>query len=142
MKPHDKKIQSPLVVAIKKHAKILAGGLFAATGMISAHADVLTWDPLFGGGTGGTGTWNLNSTANWWNGAADVKWSDNSTIGTNSAIFSGSAGTVTLNTSLSASNLQFTTTGYTVSGLGTLTLNGGFDASQLSSGTTTIGNAL
>src|SRR5208337_3550988 len=49
------------------------------------------------------------------------------------------AGTVTLGSSLSASNLQFTTTGYTLSGAATLTLGaGGIDASALSSGSTTI----
>ena len=66
----------------------------------------------------------------------DINWLDNSAAGTNSAIFCGTAGTVTLNTSLSASNLQFTTTGYTVTGSGTLTLGaGGIDASALGSGT-------
>ena len=68
---------------------------------------------------------------------------DNSADGTNSAIFGSTAGTVTLNSTLSASNLQFTATGYTVSGSGTLTLGaGGIDASALGSGTTTIGDAL
>jgi len=143
MKTHYNKIQMPPVVAIKKQAKLLAVSLFAAIGLFAARADSLTWDPTLGGGSGGTGTWNLNSTANWWNGASDVAWKDNSATGTNSAIFSSTAGTVTLNTSLSASNLQFTAAGYTVSGSGTLTLGaGGIDASALGSGTTTIGNAL
>ncbi len=128
---------------IKKGIKTLAIGLSLATGMFAAHADSLTWDPLLNGGGGGTGTWNLNTTANWWNGAADIKWLDNSALGSNTAIFAGTAGTVTLNTSLSASNLQFTTGGYTLSGSGTLTLgSGGIDASTVFSGTTTIGNAL
>jgi fibronectin-binding autotransporter adhesin len=121
--------------------------LLTAVGMIAAHAQVLTWDPGFSSGSGGTGTWNFNSTANWYNGAIDVKWTDNSATGTNTAVFSGASGTVTLNSSLSASNLQFTTTGYTLSGSGTLTLgsggsDGGIDASTVSSGTTTIGTAL
>jgi hypothetical protein len=115
-------------------------------GISAVRAASLAWDPATSGGAslGGGGTWNLNSTANWWNGAADVTWSDNSAKGTNAALFSGSAaGTVTLNTSLSVSNLQFTTTGYTVSGSGTVTLGaGGINASTLTSGTTTIGNAL
>jgi fibronectin-binding autotransporter adhesin len=108
--------------------------------MTAAHADLLTWDPSLSGGSGGNGTWNLNSTANWWNGSADVKWTDNSAAGTNTAQFAGTAGAVTLGSSLSASNLQFYTSGYTISGASTLTLGaGGIDASTLFSGTTTIG---
>jgi autotransporter-associated beta strand protein len=122
---------------------MLAIGLFAAAGMFAARADTLTWDPAHSGGSGGSGTWNLNSTASWWNGSADVTWKDNSANGTNTAVFPGVAGTVTLGTSLSASNLQFSTPGYTLAGSGTLTLGaGGIDASGLGSGTTTIGNAL
>lgn len=113
-----------------------------AAGVVVARAQSLTWDPGHSGGSGGGGTWDLNTTANWWNGAADAKWTDNSAAGTNTALFSGTAGTVTLNTSLSASNLQFTTSGYTLSGTGTLTLGGGIDASALGSGTTTISTPL
>ena len=128
---------------IKKRLKTLAVGLSAAAAMITAQADTLTWDPLLNSGGGGTGTWNLNTTANWWTGAADVKWLDSSTLGSNTAIFAGTAGTVTLNSSLSASNLQFTTSGYTVSGSGTLTLGaGGIDASTVFSGTVTFGSTL
>ena len=128
---------------IKKRTKILAVGLSVAAGLMAARADSLTWDPLLGGGTGGTGTWNLNSAANWWSGSTDVKWLDNSAGGTNTAVFAGNAGTVTLNSSLSASNLQFTTAGYTLSGPGTLTLgSGGLDGSSLGSGITTIGLSL
>jgi fibronectin-binding autotransporter adhesin len=127
-------MKTPVLGKITSLCSLLAAGLMAA------HADVLTWDPLSGGGTGGTGTWNLNTTANWWNGANDVKWTDNSTAGTNGAIFTGTAGAVTLNSSLSASNLQFTAPGYTLSGTGTLTLGlGGIDGSVLGSGTTTMG---
>jgi autotransporter-associated beta strand protein len=122
---------------------MLAVGLFAAAGMFAARADSLTWDPALSGGSGGSGTWNLNSAANWWNGSADVTWKDNSANGTNTAVFSGLSGTVTLSTSLSASNLQFSTAGYTLSGSGALTLGaGGIDASGVGSGTTTIGDAL
>ena len=111
--------------------------------VFAARADSLLWDPLAIGGSGGTGTWNLNSTANWWNGSSDVTWKDNSANGTNTALFSGSSGMVTLNTSLSSLNLQFVSPGYKLSGSGTLTLGaGGIDASSLSSGTTTISNVL
>jgi fibronectin-binding autotransporter adhesin len=116
--------------------------LLLAAGASVTRADVLTWDPLLNGGGGGTGTWNLNGSANWFNGSADVKWLDNSALGTNAAVFTGSAGTVTLNSSLSASNLLFQAPGYTLSGSGTLTLGGGIDVTQIGSGTTTIGTAL
>jgi autotransporter-associated beta strand protein len=123
--------------------RVTACCLALAAGVIASPADVLTWDPGAAGGSGGTGTWNLNGNANWFGAAGDVKWLDNTALGTNSAIFSGTAGTVTLGSSLSASNLQFTTAGYTLSGSGTLKLGaGGIDASLLTSGTTTIGTPL
>lgn len=131
----------------KQLTKLASIGLMMAAGSLASFAGVLTWDPgLTGGstgGSGGNGTWNLNSSANWWNSTSDVPWTDNSTWGNDTAIFAGNAGTVTLNTSLSSSNLQFTTSGYTLSGSGTLTVgSGGVNASSLSSGTTTIGTAV
>lgn len=119
--------------------------LLLAAGLVASQAFPLNWDPGLTGSAsgGGTGTWNLNTTANWFNGTADAKWTDNSAAGTDQAIFANSAGTVTLNSSLSASNLQFTATGYSLSGTGTLTLGaGGIDATALSSGTTAIGTTL
>jgi autotransporter-associated beta strand protein len=143
VKIHKNKIQGSLPLDIKKRMQMLAVGLTVVVGMAAARADILTWDPLLNGGGGGTGTWNLNGTANWWNGGADVKWLDTSANSTNSAVFAGTAGTVTLNSSLSASNLQFFAAGYTLSGSGTLTLGaGGIDGSNLGSDTTTIGVAL
>ena len=137
----NRKIQGALSAAVKRKAKPLAVGVLALAGMFSARADSLTWDPGQNGNSGGAGVWNL-STANWWNGTADVAWKDNSALGTNGAIFGGTGGAVTLNTSLSASNLLFQGAGYTLSGSGTLTLGGGIDVTQVGSGTTTIGNAL
>ena len=142
MRTDNRKIRGVVSTATEQKAKILAV-LFAFTGAFAAHADVLTWDPALNSGSGGAGTWNLNTTANWFNGSTDVQWKDNSALGTNSAIFGGTPGTVTLNTSLSASNLQFLASGYTLSGSGVLTLGaGGIDGSALSSGTTTIGTKL
>jgi len=107
---------------------------------------ILTWD---GGDAahntvfGGSGTWNVNTTSNWDNGLAESAWSDNTAVGRDSAVFSGAAGNVTLNSAASAGALQFTVPGYTISGTGTLTLgSGGIDASQLTSGTTTINNSV
>jgi autotransporter-associated beta strand protein len=108
-------------------------------------AATLTWDPGLtpGSPSGGTGTWDLNITPDWSNGSNDVNWTDSSTAGTDTAIFSGTAGTVTLNSNLSAAGLQFLTSGYTITGANTLTLGAsGIDASQLSSGVTTINAGL
>ena len=110
----------------------------------SAMAATLTWDggdAAFNGSYGGSGTWDL-STLNWSNASADQAWVD--TSGTSdTAVFTGTAGTVALNTNLASLGLQFLTTGYTLSGSGTLTLGaGGINASTLTSGTTTISNAV
>ncbi len=145
MKTHNIKAQGPLYEVIRKHSKWLTTGLFAAVGICAAPADSLTWDPALTGGSGGNGTWDFNTTANWYNTATalDEKWADNSLYGTNSAVFGGVAGIVTLNSSLTTSNLQFTTAGYTLFGTGVLTLGaGGIDGSALASGTTTVSNAL
>jgi fibronectin-binding autotransporter adhesin len=143
MKNQHKKINrrlfSKMEIPIMK--RIASIGLLLAAGSLAALANVLTWDPALNGsstgGSGGAGTWTL-STANWYNGTSDVGWLDNSANGTNAAVFADIAGTVALNTSLSASNLLFNTTGYTLSGSGSLTLSGGINASALSSGSTTV----
>ena len=120
--------------------KIISASLVLAGGVLSAGAQ-FAWDPGLTGGSGGAGTWNLTS-AIWYNGATDIRWTDTAAPGTNTAVFGGTAGTVTLGASLVASNLVFTTPGYTLSGTGPLTLGGGINASSLSSGTTTIGTPL
>ncbi len=115
-----------------------------AGGGLGARAATLTWDPGHTPGTpsGGAGVWDL-ATTNWSTGSVDQAWADVSTTGTDSAIFGGTAGAVSLNTSLSALGLQFTTTGYTISGTGVLKLgSGGINASTLTSGTTTLSNAI
>jgi autotransporter-associated beta strand protein len=142
VKTHKNKIQGSLPLQIKKRIQMLAVGLSVVAGMAVARADSLNWDPQHNSGGGGAGTWDFNTSANWWNGSADVKWLDNSTLGTNTAQFSGTAGTVQINSSVTASNVQFIVPGYTLSGSGTLTLgSGGFD-SQIGSGTSTVGVAL
>lgn len=130
---------------LQRMTRLLSGLIFVA-GCVAAtvNAQTLYWDPQLSDGSslGGAGTWNLTS-AIWYNGISDVLWLDNSSLGSNTAVFGGTAGTVNLNSSLSASNLQFDTTGYTISGSGRLTVGaGGINASSLSSGTTTIGTAL
>jgi autotransporter-associated beta strand protein len=95
--------------------------------LTAAHATSLTWD---GNGAtapnpdGGAGTWDVNTTANWWDGvSANVVWpalggSDDD------AIFANTAGTVSLAAGgVTANDLTFSTTGYLIQS-NTLTLNG------------------
>ncbi|MGN6371036.1 MAG: autotransporter-associated beta strand repeat-containing protein, partial [Phycisphaerae bacterium] len=118
-----RRLRSQLVLA----AAVVSAG-------VAAHAATLSWDPSGGVTTpsGGTGSWDL-STLDWSNGAADVAWTDATATGVDTAVFGGTAGTVTLNTNLTALGLQFNSSGYTVAGSGTLTLGAG--------GITSAGNA-
>lgn len=70
---------------------------------------------LTGANLGGDGTWDNLTTSNWWDGlsASDVPW-NNSSMDT--AVFWGSAGTVTLGEPITAGALQFKTSGYTLDG--------------------------
>ena len=92
------------------HALIVALGLAGLTCPVRA-ADQ-TWNP--GGAGGGTGIWNGNS---WDSGTA---W-----VAGNTAVFGGTAGTVTVGTQ-TAGGLTFNTNGYTLSNAtaATLTLSG------------------
>ena len=121
-------------------AAATAAVVLAAT--TTSRAVVLSWNPTANAtaNTGGTGTWDLNTTADWYNGTADQTWTD-STGTADIATFGGTAGTVTLNSSLGALGLVFTTTGYTITGANTLSLGAsGLDASALTSGTTALQN--
>ena len=125
----------------------LASGLTAtALGLTAVGSPVtaasLSWTAAGTSTLGGSSTWDTSSST-WWNGASAQAWSTNTTTG-DTAVFAGTAGTVTLGTNINALGLQFTTTGYTISGGGnTLALgSGGIDASSLTSGTTTISSAL
>ncbi len=82
-----------------------------------------TNDALTGANLGGSGTWNNLLTANWWDGipsSSALTWNN---AGLDTAIFWGSAGTVTLESPLVASGLLFKTSGYLLTG-GSLTLAG------------------
>ncbi|MGA2443220.1 MAG: autotransporter-associated beta strand repeat-containing protein, partial [Tepidisphaeraceae bacterium] len=116
-----------------------------------AGATTYTWDPGFTGAStgpsGGTGTWDLNTTADWYNSGttSDVVWTDN-TGANDTATFGGTAGTVTLNTNLGALGVVFTTAGYMFSGTGILELgtttaaSNGIDTSAVGTGAETLGN--
>ena len=94
--------------------------------LTAAHAASLTWD---GNGAtapnpdGGAGTWDVNTTANWWDGASNVVWP--ALGGTDDdAVFANTAGTVSLAAGgVTANDLTFSSTGYLIQS-NTLTLNG------------------
>ena len=91
-------------------------------------------------GGGGNGTWNINTTANWYDGSANVKWLDFG--GTDySAIFGGTAGTVTLASNINVNRLTFQTTGYTVTA-NALNLTGPPAIITTPTGTTTINSVM
>jgi autotransporter-associated beta strand protein len=111
--------------AFRRSSSLLTAVSFAMS-LSAAHVTALTWD---GNGAttpnpdGGTGTWDVNTTVNWWDGAANVKWPVLG--GTNDdAVFANTAGTISLATGgVTANDLTFNTTGYLIQS-NTLTLNG------------------
>ncbi len=67
----------------------------------------LTWGT---GGAGGSGTWSTDTTnVDWYNGTANVPWTDG-----DNAVFGGTAGTVTISSSVTTPHITFTTPGYTL----------------------------
>jgi|GEM_PF-5684855 len=103
---------------------VLAAGIAALLAPL-APASVYTWD---GNGTttpnpnGGTGTWDVNTSLNWWNGA-NVVWPALGGLD-DDALFANTAGTVSLAAGgVTANDLTFNTTGYLIQS-NTLTLNG------------------
>jgi len=80
-----------------------------------------------GAAGGGTGDWDADNLANWWDGASDLKWPVAGGIADDS-VFANTAGSVTNAAGgVIASNLTFATTGYEISGgtLAALTRAGG-----------------
>ncbi len=84
----------------------------------------LTWDPGITSGVtpGGAGDWDT-ATNRWWNGSSQVTWPV-APAGGNEAIFTGTAGAVSLPGPITARYLNFGTTGYSLTGTGPLTLAG------------------
>jgi len=103
-----------------------------ASGASQVLATTYTWDQNgAGAGTGGTGPWD--TTSSFWNSGANT-WPTSGTD--NDALFGGVAGTVTIQAGgVTANDVQFSTTGYTLTG-GTLTLNGSVSSNTVDSGVT------
>lgn len=81
-------------------------GIFACIICATRGNGQLTWGP---NGNGGSGTWDT-TTADWWNGSANVVW-----INGSPAIFAGTGGTVTSTFSgPTASDITFNSPGYTI----------------------------
>jgi len=120
--------------------------LVIATKAVNA-AD-LYWDgptpTADGASQGGTATWDNLTTANWDNGAS-VQWNN---AANDTALFGGTAGTVTLGNDITLAGMEFSTGGYIINGGGnTITLgnNGGIRSTNTpgpslwtATGTTTI----
>ena len=106
---------------------------------VSANAADLQWSAngVTPGG-GGTGTWNT-TTPLWFNGATFQTWNN---AALDNAVFGGTAGTVTLGVAITAHNLTFNTSGYTVTG-NTLTLGGVSPTiGVVSGGNATVGSVM
>ena len=95
-------------------AATVAAGLILCASI--AHAgQTLYWDGgITGSNQGGTGVWDTSSTADWFNGFADTFWTD--PVGADTAVFGGTAGTVTLAATETANAITFSTAGYTLTG--------------------------
>jgi autotransporter-associated beta strand protein len=121
---------------------VLLAALFAYPSPATAQSQYY-WDatsPIHASpGAGGTGNWNTTAgnTVWWVSGSSDSIWANG-----NSANFAGTAGTVTVNTAVTADGITFTTAGYTLAGSSTLTLAGSTPTVTIPVGTTTVNTKL
>jgi fibronectin-binding autotransporter adhesin len=84
-----------------------------------AAAVTLNWGT---GGVGGAGTWST-TTSNWYNGSTNIAWPSSGTD--NDAVFAGAnGGIVTLGSAVTANDLTFKASNYSLSSHFPLTLNG------------------
>jgi len=116
-------------------AAIASAGFLAVVLTPQVKAASYDWNgSTTGGGTGSSNVWDTNTTANWT--GSGTLWPASGTD--DDAVFSGTAGTVTIAGGVTANDLTFNTTGYTLSG-STLTLNGGTTPTlTIGSGSATI----
>lgn len=101
--------------------KLATGFLLAACALLAglAQAENRYWDgdatatgnsSLTGVGLGGAGNWNT-SALTWWSGASNHAWTN---ANNDTAVFWGTAGTVTNTAGITVGGLMFNTTGYTL----------------------------
>ncbi len=107
----------------KKELLAIAAISALSAAVFQPTAEALTWDPsqtATPAGSGGTGSWDLNATNTVWsNGSSDLAWTDTGAPGSTVATFGGVAGTVTVNSVLSTSEIVFLTNGYTIAAAST-----------------------
>ncbi|MCB1277100.1 autotransporter-associated beta strand repeat-containing protein [Prosthecobacter sp.] len=118
------KQSSVLLNLLRRHLKrpvcvLLA--VFFPFWTLQVQGATILWDAdgTTGSPTGGTGTWDQTASNLWDNGGAMQAWTN---AGNDTALFSGTAGTVTLGEAITAGGLTFTTTDYLITG-DTLTLS-------------------
>lgn len=105
----------PRVSRLQTFAAALA---LCVAGGHAAHATVFSWDPGQTGTTGGGGAGNWDLTSNFWNNnttGTNQPWPDNNTsTNVDTAVFGGTAGTVTTTAAIGVNTIQFNTSGYNV----------------------------
>ncbi len=94
--------------------------------VVSSHAASFSWDGTSTGtgAQGGVGTWDSNTTANWWNGTTNVVWPASGTD--NDAVFGATAGAVAVSGTVTVNDMSIAT-GYTIGAdntIGKIILNG------------------
>jgi fibronectin-binding autotransporter adhesin len=121
-------------------AASIAALVFSATPIVRSATLVWDADPVTPGTQEGAGIWNTTNT-NWTSGGTNVSWTNDPL---NDAVFgvgTGTAGTVSLATDITANSLTFNTTGYTITG-SPLTLSGSSTISAASGVTATITSSI
>jgi fibronectin-binding autotransporter adhesin len=113
-----------------KYVRLIAGAVVVSTLIFALPAGAqVTWDadPVTSGPQDGSGVWSTSGAdANWWNGSADVAWPNLTTSSATFGAGSGTAGTVTVNSTVTANGITFDSPGsgtYTLTG-GTISLAG------------------
>ena len=104
-----------LCVALAVVATVVGGMPVSAATLYWDQDGVARNDVLTGLGLGGTGTWRTTG-AQWWDGVDRVTLEEWNNANNDTAVFTGTAGTVTLGTGITVGGLQFNTTGYTIAG--------------------------
>ncbi|WP_237931260.1 autotransporter outer membrane beta-barrel domain-containing protein [Buttiauxella sp. S19-1] len=108
--------------------------MFALSGTV--HASTVTWSPT-GQGSGGSGTWNVID-SEWFNGTVMLPWNN---LAGDSALFGGTAGTITVTNPITVQDLLFNVNGYIING-GTLSTASGTMGINVGSGNTATVNSI